>query len=155
MQQHFYRRDTSAWIFQVWSAFVISVVLCVYGIGNILGDNMSRGFLALGFFFCLSACFGLSKMIRDNQIRQVDSPAWRLQVWFGFVVAAALTGWGLYNMQLPDWGRAYMVASWLFMVSSTFTLAKTLRDAHEATLAAVAGEDVGVKDSLAADFNKP
>ena len=32
----------------------------------------------------------------------------------------------------PD--KAYLLVSWLFLISSMFTLAKTLRDAHEAAL---------------------
>jgi hypothetical protein len=28
--------------------------------------------------------------------------------------------------------KAYLAVSWLFLISSVFTLAKTLRDAHEA-----------------------
>ena len=34
----------------------------------------------------------------------------------------------------PGWQKSYMVVSWLFLVSSTFTLAKTVRDGHEAEL---------------------
>jgi hypothetical protein len=30
----------------------------------------------------------------------------------------------------PTW-KAYLVVSWLFLISSAFTLAKTLRDAYE------------------------
>ena len=30
--------------------------------------------------------------------------------------------------------KAFLGVSWLFLISSVFTLAKTLRDAHEATL---------------------
>jgi hypothetical protein len=30
----------------------------------------------------------------------------------------------------PVW-KAYLVVSWLFLISTVFTLAKTLRDAHE------------------------
>jgi hypothetical protein len=34
----------------------------------------------------------------------------------------------------PTW-KAYLGVCWLFLISSVFTLAKTLRDAHEAALA--------------------
>jgi hypothetical protein len=44
----------------------------------------------------------------------------------------ALTGWGLWRMDINPTYKAYLGVSWLFLISSVFTLAKTLRDAHEA-----------------------
>jgi hypothetical protein len=53
-------------------------------------------------------------------------------VWGGFGLAMALTAWGLWRMEInPTW-KAYLVVSWLYVISSAFTLAKTLRDAYEA-----------------------
>lgn len=60
---------------------------------------------------------------------------WRLVVWGGFAVAMGLTGWGLLRMNISETYKAYLGVSWLYLVSSAFTLAKTLRDAHEAALA--------------------
>jgi hypothetical protein len=37
-------------------------------------------------------------------------------------------------MQIQPVWQAYLLVSWLFLISSTFTLAKTLRDAYEADL---------------------
>ena len=37
-------------------------------------------------------------------------------------------------MNIPGAEKNYMMVSWLFLVSSTFTLAKTIRDGHEAQL---------------------
>jgi hypothetical protein len=56
-------------------------------------------------------------------------------VWAGFGGAMLLTGWGLWRMAINPTYRAFLGVSWLFLVSSVFTLAKTLRDAHEAALA--------------------
>jgi hypothetical protein len=39
----------------------------------------------------------------------------------------------------PTW-RAYLLVSWLYLISSAFTLAKTLRDAHETALAEAAAQ---------------
>jgi hypothetical protein len=33
-QQFLLRRDTNAWVFQVWASFVIALWLCGYGIWN-------------------------------------------------------------------------------------------------------------------------
>lgn len=44
----------------------------------------------------------------------------------------ALTAWGLWRMEInPTW-KAYLLVSWLYLISSAFTLAKTLRDGYEA-----------------------
>ncbi len=38
-------------------------------------------------------------------------------------------------MEVNPTYKAFLGVSWLFLISSVFTLAKTLRDAHEAALA--------------------
>jgi hypothetical protein len=61
-----------------------------------------------------------------------DTPMWSLVVWGSFALSMALTAWGLWRMEInPTW-RAYLLVSWLYLISSAFTLAKTLRDAYEA-----------------------
>ena len=57
-----------------------------------------------------------------------------MTVWVAFAAAITLTAWGLWRMNIPAWEKNYMVVSWLFLVSTTFTLAKTVRDGHEANL---------------------
>jgi hypothetical protein len=47
----------------------------------------------------------------------------------------ALTGWGLLRMEINDTYKAFLGVSWLYLITCTFTLAKSLRDAHEADLA--------------------
>jgi hypothetical protein len=85
-------------------------------------------------FFCLFAVFAVAKTIRDNRDGAVDTKSWVLTVWVAFAAAVALTAWGLWRMNIPAAEKNYMMVSWLFLVSSTFTLAKTVRDAHEAQL---------------------
>jgi len=46
-----------------------------------------------------------------------------------------LTGWGLLRMEISETYKAFLGVSWLFLISTAFTLAKTLRDRHEAELA--------------------
>lgn len=132
-QQYKIRRDSGAWVFQVWASFAIAVGLCVYGIWNLPGVPEGKMLLAMGFFFCLSSSFVLAKAIRDNQYKVVDTPMWRGQVWAAFIIATCLTGWALDRMPgLPREYLLYMTASWLFLVSSTFTLTKTVRDGQDA-----------------------
>jgi hypothetical protein len=72
--------------------------------------------------------------VRDNEQRRNDTPMWGLVVWGGFGLAMCLTGWGLWQMELNPTYKAFLGVCWLFLISTVFTLAKTLRDAHEAAL---------------------
>lgn len=131
------QRDTRAWQFQVWTSFGIAVSLCAIGLGWLPGEALDRAFMVMGYVFCLSTAFALSKFIRDNELQRSDTPMWSLVVWGGFGLAMALTAWGLYRMDINPTYKAFLGVSWLFLISTVFTLAKTLRDAHEARLAEV------------------
>ena len=115
-------------------SFAVAVVACGAGVIQLPGQELDRAFLAIGLFFCLFASFSVAKTIRDNRDGQVDTASWVMTVWVAFAAAIALTAWGLWRMEIPAWQKNYMVVSWLFLVSSTFTLAKTIRDRHEADL---------------------
>lgn len=126
------QRDTRAWRLQVWISFALALLVCGTGLAWLPGADLDRAFMVMGYVFCLSTAFALSKFVRDNAERPSDTPLWSLVVWGGFALAMALTGWGLFRMGInPTW-KAYLVVSWLYLISSAFTLAKTLRDAYEA-----------------------
>ncbi|MCX2862308.1 YiaA/YiaB family inner membrane protein [Paucibacter sp. PLA-PC-4] len=127
-------RDSKAWTYQVWISFGIAVSLCAIGLAWLPGDDLDRAFMVMGYVFCLSTAFALAKFVRDNEGKTVDTPMWKLVVWGGFVLAMALTGWGLWRMEIQPVWKAFLLVSWLFLISSVFTLAKMLRDAHEADL---------------------
>jgi hypothetical protein len=127
-------RDTRAWRFQVWASFGIASSLCASGLVWLPGDDLDRAFMVMGYVFCLSSAFALAKFVRDNEGRRVDTPMWQLVVWSGFALAMSLTGWGLWSMGIQPVWKAYLLVSWLFLISTVFTLAKMLRDAHEADL---------------------
>ena len=134
--QYIMQRDTSAWRIQVWLSFGIAVTACGAGVIQLPGQELDRAFLALGLFFCLFSSFAVAKSIRDNRDGQMDTASWVMTVWIAFAAAILLTAWGLWRMNIPAWEKNYMIVSWLFLVSSTFTLAKTVRDAHEVELMA-------------------
>ena len=126
------RRDTRAWRIQVWISFALAALLCASGLAALPGADLDRAFMVMGYAFCLTSAFVLAKFVRDTEFRRGDSPLWRLVVWGGFLFAMSLTGWGLWRMDInPTW-KAYLGVSWLYLISSAFTLAKTLRDAWEA-----------------------
>lgn len=133
-QKYLIRRDTPSWIFQVWLTFGLAAIGCAIGIWNMPSEELDRAFVAIGYFFCLFAAFTLAKMTRDNRDERIDTNGWVMMVWVGFLVAIALTAWGLIRMKIGNWEKGYMVVAWMFLVSSVFTLAKTVRDKQEADL---------------------
>lgn len=132
-------RDTRAWGLQVWVSFGLAVFLCGTGLAYLPGQALDRAFMVMGYVFCLSTVFVLSKAVRDTQKASLagepETPMWRFVVWGGFAVAMGLTLWGLVRMEIDETYKAYLGVSWLYLVTSAFTLAKTLRDRHEADLA--------------------
>jgi hypothetical protein len=135
------RRDTKAWQVQVWASFLIAVFLCAVGLAYLPGEDLNRAFMIMGYCFCLSAAFVLAKFVRDQEKgaaegQVADTPAFKFVVWGGFFLAMALTGWGLFRMEINETYKAFLGVSWLYLITCTFTLAKTLRDRHEADLQA-------------------
>ncbi len=126
------QRDTRAWRFQVWASFAVAVFLCATGLNYLPGQDIERAFMVMGYLFCLSGTFIVSKFVRDNQTTKTDTPMWRWVVFGAFGFAMMLTGWGLWRMAINETYKAFLLVSWLFLISSTFTLAKAIRDAHDA-----------------------
>lgn len=140
--QYIMQRDTNGWRTQVRISFALAILACSAGVIQLPGQELDRAFLALGLFFSLFASLNVAKTIRDNRDGQVDTASWMMTVWVGFAAALALTAWGLWRMSIPQWEKSYMIVSWLFLVSSTFTLAKTIRDAHEVELMERSGNQI-------------
>jgi len=129
------RRDTRAWKAQVWISFGLAVALCAIGLAWLPGRDLDRAFMVMGYVFCLSTAFALAKFVRDNEGAARDTPMWSTVVWSGFALAMGLTAWGLLRMDVNPTYKAYLGVCWLYLISSAFTLAKTLRDAHDRTIA--------------------
>jgi hypothetical protein len=70
-------------------------------------------------------------MMRNDDIPR-DTAAWIFQVWASFVLATSATAIGIYYLPVDPWLRAFLAMGLLFSVGSSFSLAKTLRDNHEA-----------------------
>lgn len=132
--QYVMQRDTNGWKMQVWMSFGVALTASASGVIQLPGGELDRAFLAIGFLFCLFSSFAVAKTLRDNRDGQVDTSSWIMAVWIAFASAIALTAWGLWRMNIPPWQKSYMLVSWLFLVSCTFSVAKTVRDQHEADL---------------------
>ena len=63
-----------------------------------------------------------------------NSKAWILFCYISFAVALGVTGIGIWAMEISLAMKAFMGMGLLFTTGSAFTLAKTLRDEHEAQL---------------------
>ena len=145
MQSVLIRKDTKAWKAQVWISFGTAATLCATGLAYLPGTDLDRAFMVMGYVFCMSTAFALAKYVRDNELRKTDTPMWGMVVWGGFVFAMALTGWGLWRMEVNPAYKAYLGVAWLFLISCVFTLAKTLRDAHEVLIAEARREGMAMR----------
>jgi hypothetical protein len=70
-------------------------------------------------------------MVRNEDIQR-DTAAWIFQVWASFALATGTMAIGILYLPVDPWLRAFLGMGMLFSVGSAFTLAKTLRDNHEA-----------------------
>ncbi len=132
-------RDSSAWQMQVSVSFTLSIFLSGVGLAYLPGTDLDIAFMIMGYAFCLTCAFVLAKLVRDGEQSRIegkpaDTPLFKYLVWFGFFAAMALTGWGLLRMQISDTYKAFLGVSWLYLITCAFTLAKMLRDKHEADL---------------------
>lgn len=141
------QRDSGPWQLQVWISFGLAVLLCGIGLAYLPGKDLDRVFMVMGYLFCLSNAFVLAKFVRDSQQNQLDqgrqvgqtdraadTPLFRYVVWTGFMLAMGLTAWGLLRMEIGETYKAFLGVSWLYLITCAFTLAKMLRDRHEADL---------------------
>ena len=127
-------KDTSQWILQVWISFIIALGAATVGVYKLPLEGWAKWFMIFAIFATLSSSFTLSKTLRDNKDKQQDTQQWVLQVWFSFVVCLIFSFGGLWSLEADFWIKAYIGVSFLFALSSTFTLAKTVRDNQESIL---------------------
>lgn len=62
----------------------------------------------------------------------MNSKSWILFCYISFAVALGMTGIGIFAMEVGLEMKAFLAMGVLFITGSAFTLAKTLRDEHEA-----------------------
>ena len=71
----------------------------------------------------------------SQNLSQFDRPtgAWISFSYISFGASLLLVGGGVFALPLDWWVRAYLAMGVTMVVQSTFTLAKNLRDVHEAS----------------------
>lgn len=56
---------TSAWVFQTWAAFVLSLLSMIVGIGYLPVNNWIKGYFGMGLLFTVGSTLSLAKTTRD------------------------------------------------------------------------------------------
>lgn len=62
----------------------------------------------------------------------LHTTAWSAQTWISFLMAFAMTMGGTVLLPVDWWCRGYLLMGQIFLVGSSFTLSKSIRDNHEA-----------------------
>lgn len=62
----------------------------------------------------------------------VHSASWVAQSWVSFFVSVGATALGIWCLPVDAWVKGFMAMGLLFTVGSSLSLAKTVRDMHEA-----------------------
>ncbi|CAL9619381.1 hypothetical protein SUDANB145_05802 [Streptomyces sp. enrichment culture] len=68
----------------------------------------------------------------DTPVKQQSTAAFYGQAVASFAVAMAATAIGIFNLDADAWVRAFLGIAVLYLVTSSFTLAKIIRDRQEA-----------------------
>ncbi|MDF1814261.1 MAG: YiaA/YiaB family inner membrane protein [Verrucomicrobiales bacterium] len=68
----------------------------------------------------------------DQYRKELDSPSWIAFVKITWLVAISVTGCGILYLPVDLWIKGFLGMGLLLCISSSFTVAKTLRDQHEA-----------------------
>ncbi|KFF97040.1 YiaA/YiaB family inner membrane protein [Streptomyces europaeiscabiei] len=68
----------------------------------------------------------------ETPVKQQSTAAFYGQAVASFAVAMAATTVGIYRLDADSWVRAFLAIAVLYLVTSTFTLAKVIRDRQEA-----------------------
>lgn len=64
----------------------------------------------------------------EKNIITQNTPAWRFQVWASFALALIISAVGIYHLPVNFWVKGFFVMGEVFLMSSCFALAKTMRD---------------------------
>ena len=69
--------------------------------------------------------------MNPNQLTK-HTGAWRFQTWASFLLALGMMLSGIFIMEGDYWIKGYLTMGTIFTIGTCFSLAKTIRDDHEA-----------------------
>ncbi|MET7852496.1 YiaA/YiaB family inner membrane protein [Streptomyces avermitilis] len=75
----------------------------------------------------------------ETPVKQQNTAAFYGQAVASFSVAMAATAIGIFKLHADAWVRGFLAIAVLYLVTSTFTLAKVIRDRQEGALPAGRG----------------
>jgi len=67
------------------------------------------------------------------EIPSTHSLAWVAQSWISFAASTLATALGIYCLPDGGWVKGFLAMGLLFSIGSSLSLAKTVRDLHDAT----------------------
>jgi hypothetical protein len=71
-------------------------------------------------------------MRAQPELPSTHSPAWVVQSWLSFGISVLVTALGIYALPENGWVKGFLAMGLLFTVGSSLSLAKTVRDLHDA-----------------------
>ena len=71
-------------------------------------------------------------MRAQPELPAAHSPAWVVQSWLSFAISIIATALGIYALPDSGWVKGFLAMGLLFTVGSSLSLAKTVRDLHDA-----------------------
>ena len=142
-KMNFYRRrNTAAYTFMAWTAFVLAAGFEFVGIYTLNEPLSVQGYYAVSGVLIIISAFMLQKVIRDNDEdeflqeqnmshRKRNTSAFTFLSWSGFVIAVLFEYIGLYTLEEPLYVKGYYAIAAAFLIVSCFVLQKTIRDNEE------------------------
>ncbi|MEM6297349.1 MAG: YiaA/YiaB family inner membrane protein [Bacteroidota bacterium] len=67
----------------------------------------------------------------ENLVENSNSSAFYFMAWASFIIAAIGSLVGIFFLPVDVWVKGYIVIAYLFTLTTSFVLAKTVRDKHE------------------------
>ena len=76
----------------------------------------------------------IPQILQGSHVSHVERPtgAWLNFSYMSFAASLLMVGGGIFALPLDWWVRAYFAMGMVMVVQSCFTLAKNIRDVHEA-----------------------
>jgi uncharacterized membrane protein YiaA len=143
MKRNFYRRrNTPAFTFMAWGAFLIAALFYFVGVWTLDQELSVKGYYAVCGVLIIVTAFVLQKVLRDNDedqyLRERDhthrmrnTSSFTFMSWGGFLLAVLFEYVGLFNLEEPLYVKGYYAIGAAFLIVSCLVLQKTIRDNEE------------------------
>mmetsp|Transcript_41558 Transcript_41558/g.137717 ORF Transcript_41558/g.137717 Transcript_41558/m.137717 type:complete len:317 (+) Transcript_41558:75-1025(+) len=113
---------------------VVSTIFGALAMDDLVLSMERKGFVVIASLFMMTSSFHLAKLIRDQAdpvLAKDVHLAFVFLVWASFAVACTIGFGGVQMMTIPEPKRRFLTNGLLFMLSSTLSTAKLVRDRAE------------------------